>query len=686
MFHNCCQVRKLVQHFPLKSIFTVRCLTMATDLRSLNSNLSAYMKNGLVEEAQNLFDRMPQRSTVTWNSMIRGYFQNGFSEEARFMYDKMPVRDIFSYNTMISGLMQCRDVKGAEEVFEFMEDERDVVSWNSMISGYFDNGMVDKAVQMFDEMPVKDVVSWNLMLSGLVKMNELKFAENLFGKMPARDVASWTIMVKGFLSAGRIIDARQCFDHMPEKDVQAWNAMIVGYIEKGYVEIAEGLFHKMPERDESSWNEIINGVLTVGRITDGMRYFSEMPQKSERLWKSILLSVIRNGLVKEAHAFQEKYPFGDVVSRTNLIIGYFERGEVKNARKLFELMPADRDTTMWNATMFGFGENDQFEDGVKLFIRMKEEEDLIQDEATFTSILVLCSNMSSLNLGQQIHALVFKEGMDSFVSVSNAIIHMYFRCGSLNSALMEFSSMPCHDMISWNSIICGLAHHGYGEKALDIFQDMRLKGVNPNEITFVGVLSACSHSGLVKEGKQYFEAMKTEYSLQPMSEHYTCIVDLLGRFGLIEEAMNLLEQMKLHRIDISASVWGALLGACRMHKNFKVGEIAGERILDLEPSNSGVYMILVEMLLATGRRNDAGKMWARMKDLGVKKQPGCSWIELNNNSYIFLAGDRTHPQFSGILSILKLVYGEMDTGSSAHSLSSPIDTPIDTEVADGILT
>lgn len=242
---------------------------------------------------------------------------------------------------------------------------------------------------------------------------------------------------------------------------------------------------------------------------------------------------------------------------------------------------------------------------------------------------------------------------------------------------MKFSSMPCHDIISWNSIICGLAHHGYGEKALEIFEDMRLKGVKPNEITFVGVLSACSHAGLVKEGKQYFEAMKTEYALEPMSEHYTCVVDLLGRFGLIEEAMNILEQMRLHGVGISASVWAALLGACRMHKNFKVGEIAGERILDLEPSNSGVYMILVEMFLATGRRNDAERMWIRMKDTGVKKQPGCSWIELNNSSYIFLAGDRTHPQFSRIFSILKLVYGEMDIGTSAHRVSSPLDTEVE---------
>lgn len=631
------------------------------------------MKNGLVEEAHNLFDRMPQRSTVTWNAMIRGCFQNGVSEKARLLYNEMPVRDIVSYNTMISGLMQCGDVKGAEEVFQLME-ERDVVSWNSMISGYVSNGIVDEAVQMFYQMPVKDVVSWNLVTAGLLKINKLSLAEKLFKEMPARDVASWTIMIKGFLSAGLIVNARECFDDMPEKDLEAWNTIMVGYIDNGCVEIAEGLFHKMPQKGLNSRNELINGFVSVGRITDAMRSFNEMPQKSEKSWKLILLSIIRNGRVREAHALLEKYPFGDVVSRTNLIIGYFEMDEVKNAIKLFELTP-DRDTTVWNATIFGLGETDYFEDGVKLFMRMKEE-DLIQDEATFTSILVLCSNMSSLNLGEQTHALVVKEGMDAFVSVCNAIINMYFRCGSMYYALRIFSYMLCHDIISWNSVICGLAHHGYGKKALEMFENMRLRDVKPNQITFVGVLSACSHGGLVEQGKYYFQAMKTEYILLPMCEHYTCIVDLLGRFGLIDEAMSILEQMRLDRIEIPASVWGALLGACRMHKNFKLGEIAGERILDIEPSNSGVYIILAEMYLANGRRKDAERMWVRMKNEGVKKQPGCSWIELNGSSYIFLAGDRTNPQFSRVLRILELMYGEMEKGFFARGVSSYLDTEV----------
>ncbi|KAK2967922.1 hypothetical protein RJ640_010532 [Escallonia rubra] len=632
--------------------------TALPNLKPLNSRISNYMKGGFIQEAQNLFDAMPQRNTVTWNAMIRGYFQNGEFENALHLYDRMPDRDIFSYNTMIAGLMQSRDTNGAKKVFEEMP-YRDVVSWNSMIAGYVRNGSMNGALRIFDEMPEKDVVSWNLVIAAFVNIQELDSAEELFGQMATRDVASWTIMMSGLVGAGRIVEARMCFDDMPIRDVQAWNTMISGYIKNRHVEVAEALFHKMPERDWNSWNEMISGLISRQRINDAMRLFSEMPEKCQRLWNSLFLGLVRNGLVTEAHAFLEKTPFRDVVSQTNMIIGYFDIGEVGNAAKLFEFMQI-RDTTAWNATICGLGENDHGEDGLKLFIRMKGE-GLPLDEATFTSILTICSNFPSLDLGKQTHGQVIKMGISCFTSVCNAMLTMYARCGHMDSALLEFSYMPSPNVISWNSIICGLACHGHAEKALEMFRQMRLTDLEPNEITFVGVLSACSHAGLVVEGKYYFDFMKHDYQIKPTSEHYTCIVDLLGKFGFIGEAVSVLDQMEADGVEVPASVLGALFGACRIHKNFEVGEIVGERILKLEPSNSGVYMILEEMYLDSGRREDAEKIWVRMRERGVKKQPGCSWIEVNNSGHAFLAGARSHPQFQSIDHALDLIYMEMET-------------------------
>ncbi|GLT76610.1 hypothetical protein SLA2020_482620 [Shorea laevis] len=611
------------------------------------------MKNGCVQEAQNLFDKMPQRNTVTWNAMVRGYFLNGFFDKALCLFHQMPERDIFSYNTVISGLMQCGDVDRAREIFDGMMC-RDVVTWNSMISGYVSNGLVEEARRVFDEMPVKNVISWNLVLGALVNSQRLDLAEDYFRNMNARDVASWTIMISGLVRTGRIAEARQLFEEMPVKDVQAWNAMLAGYVENECVDMAEMLFGQMPDRDLDSWKLLISGLVSIQHFSDATRYFMEMPTKCHKTCNLIQLGLIRKGLVKEAHAFSEKVPYNDLVSWTNMIVGYFEIGEIGNAVKLFELMPI-RDTTVWNVMIFGLGENDHGEEGLKVFIRMKESGQS-PDEATFTSVLTICSNLPTFDFGKQSHAHVIKSSLDLFTAVSNAMVTMYARCGNMHSALLEFSAMPFHDIISWNSVICGLAHNSSGEKAVEMFEQMRLTDVKPNHITFIGVLSACSHSGLVDEGKYYFDYMKNKCFLEPTSEHYTCIVDLLGRFGLIDEAMNFLNQMRRDGVEVPASVWGALLGACRIHKNIEVGEIVGERVLEMEPDNSGVYLILAEMYLTCGRREDAERIRARMKENGTKKQPGCSWTEVNNSSQVFLSGDRSHPEFSQICCVLDLLH------------------------------
>ncbi|XP_062108956.1 pentatricopeptide repeat-containing protein At4g02750-like [Humulus lupulus] len=669
--------RKLLQTLSLRLIKPLSTVTTpfipqnhATqtlpNLKPLNSKISGYMRRGLVDEAQKLFDEMLQRNTVTWNAMIRGYFLNGHVENALNLFDQMPVRDVVSYNTVIAGLMQCGNVDGARRVFDGM-GYKDVVTWNSMASGHFRNGFVCEAVGVFDEMPVKDVVSWNLVVGGLVNCGELELAEEYFRRMTTRDVVSWTIMVSGLASVGRIVEARELFEKMPLRDTQAWNAMMVGYIENGHIEMAEIFFQRMPQRNFDSWNELLNGLVKGGRPNDAMKLFMQMPEKCHKTWNSILLEFTRNGLIREAHAFMEKKPYSDVVSRTNIILGYFQIGDVNSAVSLFNLMPI-RDVTAYNVTIFGLGENDHGEEGLKLFIRMKES-GMFPDEATYTSVLTICSDLPALQLGMQTHAMVTKTGFNHFIAVGNAIVTMYARCGNVIFALMEFNSMGSRDVISWNSIICGFAHHGNGESALEMFQKMRSEDIEPNHITFVGVLSACSHAGMVDLGRHYFQIMRHEHSIQPTSEHYTCLVDLMGRFGLIDEAMGFVHQMRADGIEVPASVWGALLGACRIHKNIEIGKLAGEKILEIEPENSGVYLILSEMHLSCGRRKEAETFWIRMKDTGVKKQPGCSWVEVNKGSHAFLSGDCSHPEFSRISSVLELLHMEKTKNSKSVAVS-----------------
>ncbi|KAF5738542.1 hypothetical protein HS088_TW13G01442 [Tripterygium wilfordii] len=627
------------------------------NLKPLNSQITYCMRNGLVEEAQELFDKIPQRNTVTWNAMIRGFFQNGKSKNALSLYNQMPERDVFTFNTVISGLMRCGDVGGAREVFDRVP-VRDVVTWNSMVAGYFDNGLIAEALRMFDVMPMKDVISWNLVIGGLAKRLQLDLAEEYFRLMDVRDVVSWTIILSGLASAGRIDEACQLFEHMPIKDIRAWNTLMGGCIENGCIDIAEDLFRRIPEPDLDSWKQFISGLVSCGRINDALSFFMEMPIKCQKIYNLVLLGIIRNGLVKDAHAFLEKSACSDVISQTNIIVGYFEIGDVETAVKLFESMPT-RDVTVWNVVIFGLGSNDGGEEGLKYFIRMKESGPA-PDKATITSVLAICSDLPTLTLGKQTHSQAIRLGLDKFTPVSNAVVSMYARCGTMDLALLEFVSMTAHDVISWNSIICGFAHHGDGEKALEMFEQMKTTDVKPNHITFIGVLSACSHAGLIDEGRYYFDYMRNKCFLQPKSEHYTCLVDLMGRFGLINEAMIFLKQMITDGIEVPASIWGALLGACRIHKNFEVGEIAGKRVLETEPYNSGVYIILAEMHLSRGRKEDAERILALMKEKGVKKQPGCSWVQVNSNEHVFLSGDSLHPEYGRIRGMLDFMYMDME--------------------------
>ncbi|XP_058094880.1 pentatricopeptide repeat-containing protein At4g02750-like [Magnolia sinica] len=627
------------------------------DVISLNTEIGKCMRNGLVEEAQKLFDETPHRNIVTWNSMIRGYFQNGELDQAVGLFDRMPHRDLFSYNTMIAGLLRYGDVDWAKRVFDEMP-VRDVVSWNTMIVGYVHNSMTNEALSLFNEMPVRNAISWNTVMAGLLNSHSFDFVERIFKEMPVRDMASWTIMISALAGLGRIIEARKLFEEMPERDVRVWNAIVAGYIENDRIEVAESLFVKMPERDSNSWYELIDGLVGSQRLKDALRIFGEMPQKSPRSWNSILLGLIRGGLVEEAHAFFEKNPFSDIISWTNMIVGYFELGETDTACKLFEMAP-HRDETLWNATIFGLGENDQGEEGLKLFIKMKAE-GLAPDHATFTSVLNICSILPSSDFGTQAHGHIIKVGLGCFVAVSNAIITMYARCGSIHSAFMEFSYMPTHDTISWNSIICGFSHHGNGMESLKLFKRMRLTDIKPDQVTFIGVLSACSHTGMIDEGQYYFNFMRYKCFLQPTCEHYTCIVDLLGRYGFVEEAMKFINGMREDGIEASASVWGAMLGACRVHRNMKVGEMAGERVLEMEPWNAGAYMILAEMYMGVGRKRDAERMWVLMKERGAKKQPGCSWIEVKNRVHVFLAGDGLHPEIDRVYGMLDYLNKDMD--------------------------
>ncbi|CAN1285237.1 Pentatricopeptide repeat-containing protein At4g13650 [Linum perenne] len=315
-------------------------------------------------------------------------------------------------------------------------------------------------------------------------------------------------------------------------------------------------------------------------------------------------------------------------------------GFVTSAKRVFNNLDW-KDSVSWVAMIAGFSQNGLGAEAVHIFSEMHVK-GLIPNQFTYPSILRTCTSLGALDLGEQIHTLVIKteRGFDSEIEISNALITMYAKCGSISDAKRKFLEMPEKSDISWNAMITAYSQHGDGLEAVDHFENMKQTGALPNHVTFVGVLTACSHVGLVNEGLCYFESMSKEYGLVPKPEHYACVVDLLSRAGLLSRAKKFVEEMP---IKPDAMVWRTLLSACVVHKDVELGEVAAQHLLDLEPEDSATYVLLSNMYAVSRKWNYRDRTRQMMKNRRVKKEPGRSWIEVKNKSHAFFVGDRLHP-------------------------------------------
>ena len=278
------------------------------------------------------------------------------------------------------------------------------------------------------------------------------------------------------------------------------------------------------------------------------------------------------------------------------------------------------------------------------------------DQITYVSILNACVSPTTVEHGKGVHAHIMDAGFQSHVCVGNALINMYAKCGSISEARVVFDEMGKRDLISWTAMIAGLALYGCGKDALQLFEQMKKEGVRPDLVTFVGVLSVCTHAGLVDEGRRYFNAMSQDHGIPPTIVHYSCLVDLLGRAGHLDEAENVIKSMP---VAANAVVWGALLGACRLHGNVLLAERAADQSLKIEPQNASIYVLLSHVYAAAGMWDNVAKVSNLMRDRGVKKQLGRSWIAVDKKVHSFVVKDRSHPEVEEIYSELKSLTKKM---------------------------
>ncbi|KAF8409812.1 hypothetical protein HHK36_005891 [Tetracentron sinense] len=588
--------------------------SILSDIYNCNLKIMSFGRSRKVEEARKLFDGMSHRDIVSYASMITVYLKNGDLPKAKKLFLSMPVSSIVAESAMIDGYVKANQMDEARRIFDGMPD-RNVFSWTSLISGYLKFGDVGEARRLFDQIPVKNIVLW-------------------------------TTMVMGYARNGLIGEARNLFDRIPEKNVVAWTAMIKSYVEDYQIDEARKLFNEMPKRNLYSWNIMISGCLDNERVTEAIELFKLMPQTNAVSWTTMVSGLARNGFTVIAREYFDQMPQKDTAAWNAMITAYANDGLMIEASELFTLMP-ERNTVTWNAMIDGYARNSSTQEALKHLVLMLRARDR-PNETTITCVLTACRSMVEL---MQAHTLVILLGFEPDTSLTNALVTMYSSSGDLGSARLAFENLEAKDIVSWTAMILAYSNHGYGDHVLQVFARMLRSGAKPDEITFVGVLSACSHAGLVEKGQRLFSSMSRVYGLEPNAEHYSCLVDLLGRAGHVDEAMEVVCQMPQVKRD--GAVVGALLAACKLHGHIGVANRIGEELIELEPSSSGAYVLLANLYAACGKWEEFAVVRKKMKERNVKKVPGFSQIDVKNRSHVFFVGDRSHPQVKEIYAMLK---------------------------------
>ncbi|XP_024975210.1 pentatricopeptide repeat-containing protein At5g66520-like isoform X2 [Cynara cardunculus var. scolymus] len=399
----------------------------------------------------------------------------------------------------------------------------------------------------------------------------------------------WNSCLKDFAESDRPIDAIRLFCRLCE--------IVHGFIEK--LGLQSNLFLQ---------NSMVHLYAVSGETSDALQLFDKMSQRDIVTWNIMITQLVKKGKVDDAYELFDNMPERNVRSWTSMIMGFVQCGKPKAAIDLFTQM---------------------------------EEQKLHPNEVTVVAVLAACADIGALDLGRRIHDFSNESGFRTNIRISNTLIDMYIKCGCLDSARSVFNEMEQRTIVSWSAMIQGLAINGNGEEALNLFQEMIHLRIKPNGVTFIGLLHACSHMGMVKEGQRFFASMTKDYGIVPRIEHYGCMVDLLSRAGLLKKAREFITNMP---IKPNGVVWGAFLGGCRVHKNIEMAEEAIEHLLELDPLNDGYYVVLSNIYAEAKRWEDAARVRKLMREKGVKKTPGSSSITIDGVTHEFVAGDEAHDQ------------------------------------------
>ncbi|GAA0162834.1 hypothetical protein LIER_18844 [Lithospermum erythrorhizon] len=632
-------------------------------------------------QAKNLFKSLTKTNPpdlFLYNVLIRGLSQNGCPLDSLLAYLELRERtllepDNFTYLFVVSAVSAL----GCEKVGVLIHGHalisgyaKDCYAGSGLVDMYVNLGKIEDAYKVFDGIAEPDTVAWNTMISSLVKISFFHECCVVFrdmvrkgGRFDSTTVAVVLSAVAGLkdLRKGVMI---QCVGIKVGCDLHDYvlTGLVNVYSKCGDILSAELLFGLIKKPDLVSCNAMIAGFSLSGDIKSAIRLFKELVCSRGRVNASTVVGLIpvscpfrHLDLLRSIHCFCLKSGMLlDPSISTALISVYCRLNEIELGKRLFDESP-EKGVAAWNAMISGYAQNGLTEPAISLFKEMQRL-DIHPNSVTVTSILSACAQLGALSLGKWVHDLIKKGSFDWNIYVSTALIDMYAKCGNIAEARELFNTMEEKNVVTWNAMISAYGLHGLGHEALTLFEEMLNSKVTPSGVTLLSILYACSHSGLVEEGQKLYYFMVNDHGFTPSAEHYACMVDLLGRAGQLKKAVEFLNSMP---VSPGTAEWGALLGACMIHKNTDLARLASDKLFELDPGSVGHYVLLSNIYSVDRNYSQAASVRQTVKKQNLAKTPGCTLIEVDGQPHVFTSSDQSHPNAAAIYDKLEEIMGKM---------------------------
>ncbi|KDO80388.1 hypothetical protein CISIN_1g035503mg [Citrus sinensis] len=559
---------------------------------------------------------------------------------------------VFVASSLIDMYGKCGDLEEARKVFDGMI-ARNVVAWNSMIVGYVQNGLNEEAIRVFYEMTLEGVeptrVSVTSILSASANLDALDegkqaHAVAVINGMELDNVLGSSI-INFYSKVGLLEDAEVVFSRMVERDIVTWNLLIASYVQSGQSDVVVA-------------SSIVDMYAKCERIDNAKQVFNSIILRDVVLWNTLLAAYADLGRSGEAsrlfYQMQLEGISPNIISWNSVILGFLRNGQMNEAKDMFLQMQSlgvQPNLITWTTLISGLTQNSCGNEAILFFQEMLET-GIKPSTTTITCALSACTDVASLRNGRAIHGYLIRHDLCLPTPIVTSLVDMYAKCGNIHQAKRVFDISPSKELPVYNAMISGYAMHGLAVEALALFKNLQQKGIDPDSITFTNILNACSHAGLVNEGLELFVGMFSDHQVKPSMEHFGCVVNLLSRCGNLDEALRVILTMPC---DPDAHIIGSLLSTCVKSNETELAEYISEHLLQLEPDNPGNYVALSNAYAASGRWNEVSQVRDIMKEKGLRKNPGCSWIQIGEELHVFVACDRSHPKTEEIYATLALL-------------------------------